>query len=76
MSYSIIISYFCYIRSLKKFVQVVWFIPYYMKMSRFIGFNPRRERALEAFLEAGVPVVEEKDLSLIWPYIFPGENIS
>ena len=44
--------------------------------SKFIGFNPRRERALEAFMEAGVPVVEEKDLSLIWPLIFPGEEIS
>ena len=44
--------------------------------SKFIGFNPRRERALEAFLEAGVPVIEEKDLSLIWPFIFPGEDIS
>ena len=43
--------------------------------SKFIGFNPRRERALEAFMEAGVPVVEEKDLSLIWPLIFPGEEI-
>ena len=44
--------------------------------SKFIGFNPRRESALEAFVEAGVPVVEEKDLSLIWPLIFPGEEIS
>ena len=44
--------------------------------SKFIGFNPRRERALEAFMEAGVPVVEEKNLSLIWPLIFPGEEIS
>lgn len=44
--------------------------------SKFIGFNPRRERALEAFMEAGVPVVEEKDLGLIWPLIFPGEEIS
>ena len=43
--------------------------------SKFIGFNPRRERALEAFMEAGVPVVKEKNLSLIWPLIFPGEEI-
>ncbi|MGB1559702.1 MAG: hypothetical protein ACPG9Q_04505, partial [Candidatus Thalassarchaeaceae archaeon] len=43
--------------------------------SKFIGFNPRRERAKEAFLEAGVPVVEEKNLTLIWPLIFPGEDI-
>ena len=44
--------------------------------SKFIGFNPRRDRGLEAFMEAGVPVVEEKDLRLIWPLIFPGEEIS
>ena len=43
--------------------------------SKFIGFNPRRKRALEAFMEADVPVVEEKNLSLIWPLIFPGEEI-
>jgi len=43
--------------------------------SNFIGFNPRRDRARSAFEEAGVPVVEGKDLSLIWPYIFPDENI-
>ena len=43
--------------------------------SKFIGFNPRREGALEAFMEADVPVVEEKNLSLIWPLIFPGEEI-
>jgi HAD superfamily phosphoserine phosphatase-like hydrolase len=41
--------------------------------SQFVGFNPRRERAKLAFEEAGVPIVEEKDLRLIWPYIFPGE---
>ena len=43
--------------------------------SKFIGFNPRRERAMEAFMEADVPVVKEKNLSLIWPLIFPGEEI-
>ncbi|MEC9136105.1 MAG: hypothetical protein VYD88_01570, partial [Candidatus Thermoplasmatota archaeon] len=43
--------------------------------SKFIGFNPRRERALEAFMEADVPVVKEKNLSLIWPLIFHGEEI-
>ena len=43
---------------------------------KIIGFNPRRERSLEAFMEAGVPIVEEKDLRLIWPLIFPGEVIS
>ena len=44
--------------------------------SHFIGFNPRRVRAKLAFEEAGVPVVNDKDLKLIWPYIFPGEQIS
>ncbi|MFL2959423.1 MAG: HAD family hydrolase [Candidatus Thalassarchaeaceae archaeon] len=42
--------------------------------SSFIGFNPARERALEAFIESGVPVVESKDLRDIWPYIFSGEE--
>ncbi len=44
--------------------------------SHFIGFNPRRVRAKLAFEEAGVPVVNDKDLKLIWPYIFPGEHLS
>lgn len=44
--------------------------------SHFIGFNPRRVRAKLAFEEAGVPVVNDKDLKLIWPYIFPGERFS
>ena len=44
--------------------------------SRFIGFNPRRTKAKVAFEEAGVPIVEEKDLRLIWPLIFPGESLS
>ena len=33
--------------------------------SRFIGFNPSRESSKDAFAEAGVPVVEKKDLSEI-----------
>ncbi|MEE2629594.1 MAG: HAD-IB family phosphatase [Candidatus Thermoplasmatota archaeon] len=41
--------------------------------SRFIGFNPARERAFLAFGEAGVPIVESKDLRKIWPYLFPEE---
>ena len=41
--------------------------------SRFIGFNPARERAFLAFGEAGVPIVEGKDLRGIWPYLFPEE---
>lgn len=42
--------------------------------SSFIGFNPARERALNSFLDSGVPVVESKDLRDIWPYIFSGEK--
>jgi phosphoserine phosphatase len=37
--------------------------------SRFIGFNPSRASSLEAFSAAGVPVVQEKDLSKIWPLL-------
>ena len=33
--------------------------------SRFIGFNPSRESSKDAFADAGVPVVEKKDLSEI-----------
>jgi|TARA_B100001996_G_scaffold27010_1_gene20760 phosphoserine phosphatase len=44
--------------------------------SQFVGFNPRRARAKVAFEEAGVPIILEKDLRLIWPFIFPGENLS
>ena len=44
--------------------------------SQFVGFNPRRARAKVAFEEAGVPIIAEKDLRLIWPVIFPGENLS
>ena len=44
--------------------------------SQFVGFYPRRTRAKVAFEEAGVPIIAEKDLRLIWPYIFPGENLS
>jgi len=44
--------------------------------SQFVGFNPRRKRAKLAFEEAGVPIVEEKDLRLVWPFIFPGEDLS
>ena len=44
--------------------------------SQFVGFNPRRTRAKVAFEEAGVPIILERDLRLIWPFIFPGENLS
>ncbi len=41
--------------------------------SSFIGFNPVRPRALEAFERAGVPIVLSKDLRKIWAHLFPGE---
>ena len=37
--------------------------------SQFIGFNPSRESSLNAFTEAGVPIVTEKNLSLILEHI-------
>ena len=42
--------------------------------SGFIGFNPARKRAVAAFEEAGVPIVQGKDLRKIWPYIYPEEG--
>ena len=42
--------------------------------SRFIGFNPARQRARDAFENAGVPMVESKDLRDIWEHIFEGES--
>ena len=37
--------------------------------SGFIGFNPSRESSLNAFTEAGVPIVKEKDLAKILDHI-------
>ena len=37
--------------------------------SHFIGFNPSRESSLNAFTEAGIPIVTEKDLSMIFEHI-------
>ena len=37
--------------------------------SRFIGFNPSRESSMNAFESAGVPIVKEKDLMLLKPYL-------
>ena len=42
----------------------------YIEGSTFIGFNPSRETSIEAFRNAGVPIIEEKDLRLILPYVF------
>ena len=41
--------------------------------SRFVGFNPARDRAAGDFEKAGVPVVESRDLRDIWEPIF-GEH--
>ncbi len=38
--------------------------------SNFIGFNPARQKALDAFENMNVPLVLEKDLRGIWPIIF------
>lgn len=37
--------------------------------SRFIGFNPTRETAIDGFEKAGVPVVPSKDLDLLRPLL-------
>ncbi len=36
----------------------------------FIGFNPSRDNSRDAFNNAGVPIIEEKDLRKIIPYVF------
>jgi HAD superfamily phosphoserine phosphatase-like hydrolase len=41
--------------------------------SNFIGFNPARKRASDAFKNANVPTVLERDLREIWPIIFNEE---
>ena len=42
----------------------------YVEGSSFVGFNPSRENSKRAFEDAGVPIIEEKDLRLILPYVF------
>jgi phosphoserine phosphatase len=37
--------------------------------SGFIGFNPSRESSYKAFKNAGVPVIEDKNLLLLRPYL-------
>lgn len=41
--------------------------------SKFIGFNPIRESSRRDFEEAGVAIVEGRDLRKIWPQLFPSE---
>ncbi len=40
-----------------------------IKGSSFIGFNPSRESSFRAFEEAGVPIIEGKDLAKIRPLL-------
>jgi phosphoserine phosphatase len=40
-----------------------------VKGSRFIGFNPARQSAIDGFEKAGVPVVMAKDIDLLRPYL-------
>ena len=42
----------------------------HIKGSSFVGFNPSRENSKLAFKKAQVPIIEEKDLTLILPYVF------
>ena len=37
--------------------------------STFIGFNPQRDAAKQAFAEAGIQVVNSKDLNDLRPYL-------
>ncbi|MBU03550.1 MAG: hypothetical protein CMA58_00995 [Euryarchaeota archaeon] len=41
--------------------------------SKFIGFNPARERAVEEFEKARVSIVYNRDLRDLWPIMFDGE---
>ncbi|MFL2957556.1 MAG: hypothetical protein ACJZ4Z_02045 [Candidatus Thalassarchaeaceae archaeon] len=43
--------------------------------SKFIGFNPARERAVKEFERAGVPIVENRNLRDLWPIMFDGEEL-
>jgi phosphoserine phosphatase len=42
--------------------------------SGFIGFNGQKQIAIDGFVEAGVPHVQEKDCRLLWPHLFEGES--
>ena len=41
--------------------------------SKFIGFNPARERAVEEFEKERVSIVYNRDLRDLWPIMFDGE---
>ena len=42
--------------------------------SSFIGFNPAGTWSVDAFNEAGVPIVKSRDLRDIWPILMDGEE--
>ena len=42
--------------------------------SSFIGFNPTGTWSVDAFKEAGVPIVKSRDLREIWPILMDGEE--
>ena len=42
--------------------------------SSFIGFNPAGTWSVDAFEEAGVPIVKSRDLRDIWPILMDGEE--
>ena len=42
--------------------------------SSFIGFNPSGTWSVDAFKEAGVPIVKSRDLRDIWPILMDGEE--
>ena len=44
--------------------------------SRFVGFNPSKQIAYDGFEAAGVPVIEGNDCRDLWPYFYPGEELS
>ena len=45
----------------------------WLEGSRFIAFNPSRETSSLAFSEAGVPIVESRDLRDIWVHLYGEE---
>ena len=42
--------------------------------SRFIGFNPTKEIAINGFERAGVPIVVGNDCRNLWAHLFEGEQ--
>ena len=42
--------------------------------NKFIVFNPSRQRSVDMFTSAGVPIINDKDLRAIWSELFRGEE--